>query len=453
MRFRTWPLAAIGLASLLVLVVYSVTAASRRAQEIYTQLDELNTHYQEVQTKLRQLRSDNHLSGIFVRDYLLDTARERAPEYRQRLSAFRETNRTTLSELLQLARARGEDDSRILRLEANLEDYWQGLEPLFDWTIVEKINMSASFLRREVLPRRDAVLAIAQEIEQINNANLATQRAEVTARQASLRNELSTLLWRTIAFGLLLAIPVIIRLRVLERRSEEQKERAQQAERQLRELSQQLVAAQEEERRKLSRELHDHVGQMLTALRMELGRIERVGKAANVALGTTVAECRQLVDNMVHTVRDLALGLRPSMLDDFGLQPALEWLARDFTRRSRVPVELVVSGRLDDLGDQHRTAVYRIVQEALTNCVRHAKATHITVNLKSDPDALSVSVGDNGVGLDPRRRDTGFGLRGIEERVRELGGSLQLSSVAGKGATLAVRLPLLTEVALARAAG
>jgi signal transduction histidine kinase len=141
------------------------------------------------------------------------------------------------------------------------------------------------------------------------------------------------------------------------------------------------------------------------------------------------------------------------MLDDFGLQPALEWLARDFTRRSRVPVELVVSGPLDDLGDQHRTAAYRIVQEALTNCVRHAKATHIIVNLRSESDALSVSVGDNGVGLDPRRRDAGFGLRGIEERVRELGGSLQLSSVAGKGATLAVRLPLLTEVALARAAG
>ena len=106
MRFRTWPVAAVGLASLLLLVVYSVTAASRRAQEIYTQLDQLNTHYQEVQTKLRQLRSDNHLSGIFVRDYLLDTARERAPEYRQRLSAFRETNRATLSELLGNWRAR-----------------------------------------------------------------------------------------------------------------------------------------------------------------------------------------------------------------------------------------------------------------------------------------------------------------------------------------------------------
>jgi signal transduction histidine kinase len=453
MRFRTWPVAAVGLAGLLVLVVYSVTVASRRAQEIYTQLDELNSHYQEVQTKLRQLRSDNHLSGIFVRDYLLDTARERAPEYRQRLSAFRETNRKTLRELLELTRARGEDDSRILRLEANLEDYWEGLEPLFDWTIVEKINLSASFLRREVLPRREAVLAIAEEIEQINNTNLARQRAEVTRKQAALRREMTTLLWRTIAFGLLLAIPAVMRLRVLEGRSEEQKERAQEAEHQLRELSQQLVAAQEEERRKLSRELHDHVGQMLTALRMELGRIERAGKAANVAFSNTVAECRQLVDDMVHTVRDLALGLRPSMLDDFGLQPALEWLARDFTRRSRVPVELVVSGPIDDLGDQHRTCVYRVVQEALTNCVRHAKATHITVRLRAESDALSVSVSDNGIGIDPRRRAGGFGLRGIEERVRELGGSLQLTSGLGQGAALSVRLPLATEVPLARAAG
>jgi signal transduction histidine kinase len=431
-----------------------VTTASRRAQEIYTQLDELNTHHQEIEAKLRQLRSDNHLSGIFVRDYLLDTARERAPEYRQRLSQFRETNRTTLRELLALVEARGEDDGRILRLEDNLEDYWEGLEPLFDWTIAEKINLSASFLRTGVLPRREAVLTIAQEIEEINNASLAAQRAEVTRRQASFGDELYTLLWRTAAFGLLLAVPTVIRLRILERRSEEQKARAQDAERQLRALSQQLVAAQEEERRKLSRELHDHVGQMLTALRMELGRIERAGKSANVALGTTVAECRQLVDNMVHTVRDLALGLRPSMLDDFGLQPALEWQVRDFTRRSRVPVDLTVSGPLDDLTDQHRTCVYRIVQEALTNCVRHAKATAIAVGVHATEEGLDVSVSDDGVGIDPGRRASGFGLRGIEERVRELGGTISLSSPSGRGATLAVRLPLAgTEPALARAAG
>ena len=103
MRFRTWPVAAVGLAGLLLLVVFSVMTASRRAQEIYAQLDQLNTHHHEVETKLRRLRSDVHLSGIFVRDYLLDTARERAPEYRQRLAEYRADEPATLAELRALA--------------------------------------------------------------------------------------------------------------------------------------------------------------------------------------------------------------------------------------------------------------------------------------------------------------------------------------------------------------
>jgi signal transduction histidine kinase len=453
MRFRTWPVAAAGLAGLLLLVVFSVTTASRRAQEIFTQLDQVNAHHQEVETKLRQLRADVHLSGIYVRDYLLDTVRERAPEYRERLTAFRETNRVTLTELREIARRHGENEDRIVSLEAKLDDYWAGFEPLFDWTIVEKIVQSAGFLRREVLPRREAVLAIAQEIEELNNTNLAAQRAEVTRQTTAFSDELYTLLWRSVLLGLLLAIPAVIRLRVLERRSEVQKAVAQDAEHQMRQLSQQLVATQEEERRKLSRELHDHVGQMLTALRMELGRIDRMRLVGETPLGNAVAESRRLVDNMVHTVRDLALGLRPSMLDDFGLQPALEWQARDFTRRSNVPVTLDISGNLDRLTDQHRTCVYRVVQEALTNCVRHAQAGLIHVVVRTTADELQATISDDGVGLDPSRRASGFGLRGIEERVRELNGTVAITSASGEGATLSIRLPILTENQLARVAG
>jgi signal transduction histidine kinase len=457
MRFRTWPVAAVGLAGLLVIVVFAVMTASQRAQEIYAQLDELNTHHREVEAKLRVLRADVHLSGIFVRDYLLDTERERAPEYRANLAKFRETNRETLQELHDIARRRGEDETHIYNLEANLEAYWEGFEPLFDWTIAEKINYSAGFLRREVLPRRNAVLDLAEEIEALNNQNLAAQRAEVVRRQEAFRNELYTLIGRSLFFGLLVAVAVAWRLRVLEGRSEDQKRRAQEAEGHMRGLSQQLVAAQEEERRKLSRELHDHVGQMLTALRMELGRIDRLRgdevAGNHRALSAAINECRQLVDDMVRIVRDLALGLRPSMLDDFGLQPALEWLTRDFTRRSNVPVELQITGPLDTLSDQHRTCIYRVVQEALTNCVRHARATSIAVVIRAKETFIDVSVSDDGVGLDPSRRAAGFGLRGIEERVRELGGNITLLSAAGQGATLAIKLPIVKEQALARAAG
>ena len=184
------------------------------------------------------------------------------------------------------------------------------------------------------------MLAIAQEIEELNNANLAEQRAEVTRRQAAFRDDLRRLLWQSLLLGIVVALIVVLRLRVLERRSEEQRWIAEDAERQMRELSQRLVATQEEERKNLSRELHDHVAQVLTALRMELGRIDRTQAARRrAARPRPWRNAKQLVDKMFRTVRDLALGLRPSMLDDFGLQAALEWHVRDLTRRYGVDVE------------------------------------------------------------------------------------------------------------------
>ncbi len=364
-----------------------------------------------------------------------------------------------------LANGRPDNEERISSLEAKLDEYWQAYDPLFDWTIVEKISQSASFLRREVLPRRVAVLAIASEIEELNNSNHALQRAEVTRRQEQLRSELHRLMWGSLVLGIVVALTAVIRLRVLERRSENERAVAEEAEHLMRQLSQQLVATQEEERKNLSRELHDHVGQMLTALRMELGRIDRLRtpidsarsrRAGRRGIAGAVAECRQLVDNMVRTVRDLALGLRPSMLDDFGLQPALEWHIRDFGRRFGVPVELSVDGDLDHLTERQRTCVYRSVQEALTNCVRHSRATRVAVSVSRLADSLNVTITDDGVGFDPAQRGGGLGLRGIEERVRELHGVLKIRSAPGAGTTLTMTVPLAAqpaEIAHARAAG
>jgi signal transduction histidine kinase len=454
MRFRTWPVAALGFAALLALVVFSLATASRRALEIYTQVEQLNGHHREVDTRLRRLRCDVHLSSIFIRDYLLDVERSRAPQYRQRLAEFRRNNMATLGEFRQLTRGTaGEDDARVIRLQSKLEDYWTAFEPLFDWTTSEKTTESYRFLRREVLPRREAVLSIAQEIEQLNNENLALQRGEVTRRLASVRSDLHTLLWQSLLLGLVVALTAVIRLRILEKRAEEQRDIARRAEHQLRQLSQQVVATQEEERRKLSRELHDHVGQLLTALRMELGRIERVRGASDEAVPRAVAECRQLVDNVVRTVRDLALGLRPSMLDDLGLQPALEWHTRDVSRRPGLTIDLVAHGDLEVLPDPHRTCVYRIVQEALTNIVRHSRAHRVEVAVIGAADNLAVSVSDNGIGFDAPTRAAGLGLRGIEERVRELDGTVEIDSAKGQGTTVKIRLPLPAAPAEVRLAG
>jgi signal transduction histidine kinase len=151
----------------------------------------------------------------------------------------------------------------------------------------------------------------------------------------------------------------------------------------------------------------------------------------------------------------LALGLRPSMLDDFGLQAALEWLARDFMARSGTNVDLAIDGDFDSLPDKYRTCMYRIVQEAMTNCARHADARHIHIGVNREGDQLQVSIADDGIGVDPGHLGRGLGLRGIEERVKELQGTLTISRGPRRGTTLIARLPLPvdTEVPLARAAG
>src|SRR5262245_30658907 len=159
---------------------------------------------------------------------------------------------------------------------------------------------------------------------------------------------------------------------------------------------------------------------------------------------------------MFRTFRNLALGLRPSMLDDFGLQPALEWHVRDFTARYGVNAELHTEGDFSALPERYRTCVYRAVQEALTNSVRHAGASSIEVDITGYADHLDVSVSDNGIGIDPSRIHSGLGLRGIEERVKELRGTVMIERGAGGGTTLTINLPLpaaVTEAPCARAAG
>lgn len=440
MRFRTWPVAAFGLAGLLVLILFVGLVTDQRTREIYARLEQFNAQHRDVDARLRRLRSDVHSSGLYIRDYLLDSDRARDPEYRAQLETFRRNSRAAVEELAAVLPT-AEGQSRVVTLRSSLEAYWAAFEPLFYWTSAEKTTQGAAFLRAQVVPRREAALALAREIEALNNDTLDSQSREVTAQYDRYRADLRSLLWQTIGLGLLVAVVAVNRLRVLERRADEQRAFAEAAEQRMRTLSQQLVAAQEEERRQLSRELHDHVGQQLTGLRMTLGRVER-GSGDSGARLAAVADGRAIVDEIMRTVRDLALGLRPSMLDDLGLQPALEWLVRDFSRRAGLPVSLVVDGTLEPLPDGCRTTVYRAVQEGLTNVARHAQARRVDVHVRRSLSMLSVTIQDDGVGLTGSSSGTGIGLRGIEERVRERGGTMTVKAGSTGGLILEIELPM-----------
>jgi signal transduction histidine kinase len=246
-----------------------------------------------------------------------------------------------------------------------------------------------------------------------------------------------------VLLGLVVAAASVIRLSHLENRAEQERLQTERAEKELRLLSQKLVRAQEDERRTISRELHDEVGQTLTALRVELGNLEKLRSGPERDFQDHLEDAKGLTAQTLQSVRNLAAGLRPSLLDDLGLGPALEWQAREFSRRTGIPVEVTRDDSIPELPDGHRTCLYRVVQEALTNCARHAEATEIRIALQADSGRISLTVQDDGRGLPENAKAvTGLGLVGLEERVRELGGALELKSRAGKGAWLCASLPL-----------
>jgi signal transduction histidine kinase len=174
---------------------------------------------------------------------------------------------------------------------------------------------------------------------------------------------------------------------------------------------------------------------------MEVGKAERQ-RTSGEGFSNAIIESKHIIETIMQTVRDLSMGLRPTMLDDFGLGPALDWHVRDFSRRYNVPVFLTVEGELDRLPEPHRTTVYRVVQEALTNCAKHSRARRIEVRVRDEAGSLSLTIQDDGVGMVPAAGRSGFGLIGLEERVREVGGSVSMTSGAGLGTTLQVDIPV-----------
>jgi signal transduction histidine kinase len=435
-HIRTWPVVAVALLGLMALIAVSLLAARSKTQDAYTQLDNLNTRYRNIESRLRRLRSDLHLSGILIRDYLLET-HPPAAEYRSRLLDLKNESDAMIDELGPLLDQSDPVRYHILRQE--LDDYWRSYEPLF---VETDSTARYGLLRREVSPRRDGVMAISLEIENLNNANLDDERRAAEARQRDLRQYLTRMIVASVTLGGLVALVAVLRIRVLEQRSKAENARIRETEHELRRLSNDLVRTQEEERKNLSRELHDEVGQMLTALRMEMGRLERAHVVGSPTFGATAAEGKALIDRMMRFVRDLAMGLRPSMLDDLGLQPALAWQAREFSRRYNLPVDLHVEGDLEHLPDLHRTCIYRVVQEALTNCAKHSGATAIDIAVRRSGEQLEATVRDNGVGITPSASRRGLGLTGIKERVKEMRGTVTIEREASGGTVLRASLPL-----------
>ena len=208
-----------------------------------------------------------------------------------------------------------------------------------------------------------------------------------------------------------------------------------------REALRRIVDAQELERRRLARELHDETGQALSSILLGLKALEE--KVESDEARRAVSDVRKLVVATLHDVRRLAVELRPKVLDDFGLVPALERLTEAFGTQTGIGVRFESGLSAERLPAEMETALYRIVQESLTNIVKHSHARNVSVVLIRKPGAVAAVIEDDGQGFDPASvRDGGFGLDGMRERVGLLDGRFQIESVAGAGATLVAEVPL-----------
>lgn len=426
-------LLALALTALLVVIAASALAVWSKARDSQSRVAALQKAHMDAGLALAAIRANVYVSAILTRDYLLDSDPSHAEQYARQFRAIRSVTEKKFATLA--SSSLDESQKPALRqLHEGVSDYWDPTELVLEWSPAEKLAQRSEMLGQRVR-RREEIFVLADKVENLVTHNFDNERRRITTADQEFRTYVGATTGIALLLGFAIAGGTLMRMLTLEKQS-------QNAEAELRLLSGQIRTAQEQERRYLSRELHDQVGQMLTGLRLELGAIARIHGEPESEVSSRIAQAKGTVEQTLQIVRNVAMLLRPSMLDDLGLAPALAWLVKDVSRSSGVEIQCAIEPEIDALPDKCRTCIYRLVQEALTNIARHSAAHRASVTLKRSGDSLVGSVADDGRGFDSgAARNRGLGRIGMEERVREIGGSLHLESSPGRGTRVEFRIP------------
>lgn len=430
---------ALGFGVLLTLLVLSGFYATRVISQLQSSNENILGEFLGRETRLDELRSAIYLSGTYVRDYLLEPDPAVAEQSRMALADTRQEIQSMVSTADSAPDASGEAMYENLRRE--IQEYWRTLDPVLMWNAQQRHRDGYRFLHDDVLPRRSSTLRIADTIASVNQQQLVERDHRLVQIFASLSNRLKVAVVAMFLFGLALTFGTALHILRLEGRTMEHLKEVTGARQELRSLSARLVETQENERKNISRELHDAVGQSMSAVQFELHDLSLALKLYPEPLRTRVDRIRELVESSVAMVRNMALLLRPSMLDDLGLAAALEWQASQVSKSTGMRIEIASDRFSGELPEEHKICVFRVVQEALNNVCRHARASSVEITLRSSEEEIAVKIRDDGRGFRTPRR-TGLGLIGMQERVVSLGGALTVGSEPGKGTTIEISLPL-----------
>jgi signal transduction histidine kinase len=437
MKIRAVPALGAIFGILLALIVFTSAAVYRKTTELKDRFVHVQREYRHAADLLVAVRSDIYTSMFAVQNYLLDPRASSRTRAMEEVARARSSADAHLKDLQAHFEARGNDE--LQKLVSKLSWHWQ-----VSGEALNSVNPGEPGWRR--LSEGTAALAealqITRDMDELNVAELRLEDTQLQQQSAAFAHFLFWITCMTFAVGLAVSIASLVGIRRYERESEAQKRKAQKAEADLRHLSQQLLRAQEEERKNISRELHDEVGQLLTGLRIELGNLQR-GFSGDGVYVSRIEEAKSLAEQSLRTIRNMAMLLRPSMLDDHGLAPAINWQAKEFSRRFEIPVNVRIEGEVDRVPSGHGVCLYRVIQEVLTNCAKHANARHVQIAVNAQKDNVVATVEDDGVGFRPRSQDhsNGIGLLGVAERIRELQGTLKILSDPGRGTRVEVELP------------
>ena len=420
----------------------------RSLVQIQQSVTSVHESYVRGEQTLSKVRTNVLLGSIYLRDALIDGATAHQDAYRSELARLR----TEVDELLASyvpAVTSQDEREHWARLQAGLAEYWASRDLAFT-----SPREAAALLRNRVVPKRDTVLQILDQLAALQQVANGRRQGDISLLYEQVRTRLLTMGAVTLVAALLVAVMASRHVSRLQREIERQRRIEQHNREDLERLSARLVDVQEQERRTLARELHDEVGQALTAVKMDIGIALRTDVAPRVR--TALEEARDLSENALRSVRDMSQLLHPSALDDFGLPATLTTYLRTFSHRTGIRAQLAETMEAR-LAPDIEVTVYRIVQEALSNVARHSGATACTVSLNAGGGVLRLVIEDNGRGIGPvANRLTagrGLGLIGMRERAQALGGTFTVKEREGGGTIVAVTLPLDTAGVAAPAGG
>ena len=409
----------------------SVRHLERASQEVSRRFTAHNHALAVVVVSVRIY--DDQLERFLLQDLLQDSAPDPADVAKQ-IAAAR-------AALLSFPLDRDPDEQLLLAaMQQQLRDGETSCAIVMAWRADLRRQRAYQFIGQQLIPWRTRIFELAAQISALDERKLALENLAVAARFQSLESRLVWLVSLSLIAGVLMSLVCGWYILRLERQARLRYDALARSRLELEGLSARLVEAQEEERRAISRELHDEVGQSLGALLVEVGQLAKLVPTEDRVTQAQIVQIKSVAESAVKSIRDIALLLRPPMLDDLGLVPALEWQAREISRRSDMEVEVHSQKVSEDLGDETKVTVYRIVQEALNNAATHAAAKNAKVTVVQASDKITIEITDDGHGFDPKRQ-RGMGILGMEERVRRLGGTLTIES-DGKGAKVKAELPL-----------